>query len=146
MQVLKLYTDGAARGNPGPAGIGAVLMDAEGNILEEISEPLEPTTNNIAEYTALLRGLEMAAGHSPGRLLIHSDSELMVRQVMGRYKVKAEHLIDYYRRAVSILSKFPSFQLIHVPRSLNSRADHLAASAAQGKKPTPPKTSAAKKI
>jgi ribonuclease HI len=135
LKVIKLYTDGAARGNPGPAGIGVVIMDPDGTILEEWSEPLGTATNNVAEYSALLKGLEIAEKHRPERLLIHSDSELMVKQLAGVYKVKAEHLMEYYQEALTRLSRFPSKQVIHVPRALNSRADHLAASAADGKKP-----------
>ena len=134
-RALKLYTDGAARGNPGPAGIGVVLTDAAGNALEEISEPLGSTTNNVAEYSALLRGLDMAARYKPDFLQIHSDSELMVRQLIGVYGVKADHLREYHRRAIEKLSELPAYRLVHVPRERNARADHLASSAASGKKP-----------
>jgi ribonuclease HI len=134
---MKLFVDGAARGNPGPAGIGVVLLDTEGALLEELSEPIGEATNNVAEYAALIRGLEKALAYRPDRLIVHSDSELMTRQVQGVYQVKSERLLDSHRRAMELLIRFPSYEMIHVPRSLNSRADHLAASAAKGVKPNP---------
>ena len=80
--------DGGARGNPGPAAIGVVVRDGDGAVLEEVGEKIGEATNNVAEYRALLRGIELAAAHGAGELELIGDSELVVRQVEGRYKVK----------------------------------------------------------
>src|SRR5690349_8749469 len=85
--------DGAARGNPGPAGIGVVIMDAAGNVVKEIGEPLGRTTNNVAEYTAMIRALEEARALGCDAILIYTDSELMAHQLNGKYAVKAAHLL-----------------------------------------------------
>jgi ribonuclease HI len=122
----KLYTDGAARGNPGPAGAGAVLLDAGGGQVATLAEYLGKLTNNEAEYAALLKGLELARTHGATELLVHMDSELVVRQLLGRYKVKAEHLRPTYEKALKELKTFKTWSVVHVRREQNSIADQLA--------------------
>lgn len=126
MSKLVIYTDGASRGNPGAAGIGVVVSDAEGNVLAEISEYIGETTNNVAEYTALIRGLEEALRLGADEVEISTDSELMARQISGVYKVKAEHLKDCYARAMSLLQTFRRATISHVVREHNRLADKLA--------------------
>ena len=120
------YVDGAARGNPGPAGIGILLEDAEGNVVKEIGEPLGRTTNNVAEYSALIRALEEARLHGCDAIAVYTDSELMAHQLNGKYAVKAAHLIPLYQRARLLLKQFDVATLTHVRRELNKRADALS--------------------
>ncbi len=122
---LILYTDGAARGNPGPAAIGIVLTDTTGNRIEEHGEAIGNTTNNEAEYRALLRGLEIAGRHGD-EIEIRTDSELMARQLNGAYRVKAEHLKPLHAQARHAMAKFKSATIAIIPRELNKRADALA--------------------
>ena len=121
-----LSTDGAARGNPGPAGAGAILVDPEGREVETLAEFLGTTTNNEAEYQALLLGLALARKHGVRALTVSLDSELVVRQLGGRYKVKAAHLRPFYERALRELKEFERYTLRHVPREQNRGADELA--------------------
>lgn len=124
------YTDGASRGNPGDAAIGIVLKDDAGTTLLAHRRYIGKTTNNVAEYTALLECLELTAGSETFRcseLVIHTDSELMARQMSGVYKVKDAGLKALFHKAQSILSASPfSFTIRHIPRSLNHEADALA--------------------
>ncbi|MBI5029642.1 MAG: ribonuclease HI family protein [Chloroflexi bacterium] len=122
---LILYTDGAARGNPGPAAIGIVLTDATGKQIEAIGEAIGNTTNNEAEYRALLRGLEVAVKHGD-EIEIRTDSELMARQLNGSYRVKAEHLKPLHEQARRVMAKFKSAKIAIIPRAFNKRADALA--------------------
>ena len=127
------FTDGASRGNPGPGGIGIVLMDESGTVLLEGKRFLGNVTNNVAEYTALLECLAEASklGTTPGtsctKLQVYSDSELMVRQMNGEYKVKDSALKKLYADAKNFLrsSEF-EFSIAHVPREKNRKADELA--------------------
>ena len=124
-----LYTDGAARGNPGPAAIGAVLYrgaPASGNVVEELSKAIGHGTNNVAEYRALIEGLEMAARHDPPVLVVRCDSQLLVRQLLGRYKVKAPGLRPLHRQARRLLDGFGNVRIEHVRREHNRHADRLA--------------------
>ncbi len=121
-----LYADGAARGNPGPAAIGAVLYDSTGRSVVEISEAIGEATNNVAEYRALIAGLEAARAHAPDELLVRLDSQLLVRQLNGEYRVKADNLKPLYERARQLLATFPSVTIEHVPRARNKDADRLA--------------------
>lgn len=123
---LILYTDGAARGNPGPAAIGIVLTDTDGHVIQELGKTIGHTTNNVAEYQALLHGLAMAQAHHPTELALHLDSELLVRQLQGTYKVRAANLKPLYERARKGLARFPKKTLTHIPREMNHRADELA--------------------
>jgi ribonuclease HI len=120
------HVDGAARGNPGPAGIGIVIEDEEGNVLKEIGEPLGRTTNNVAEYTAMIRALEEARALGCDAISIYTDSELMAHQLNGRYAVKAAHLLPLFQRARLLLRQFSSVTVTHVRRERNKRADALS--------------------
>ena len=121
-----LYTDGAARGNPGEAGAGAVLIDSDGTELGTRSLYLGQCTNNVAEYYALLAGLELAEKHGCMQLQICLDSALIVRQIQGLYKVKNEHLKPLFEQVTNYLSRLDNWAIKHVPRSENVRADELA--------------------
>ncbi|MHB1505957.1 MAG: ribonuclease HI family protein [Sulfobacillus sp.] len=123
---MKLYTDGAARGNPGPAAAGMVIEDDQGQVIWKEGRYLGETTNNVAEYQALLWGLEKAASLAPGALLIRMDSELVIKQLTGVYRVKHPALRPLHQQALALLSRFPSWRAEHVRREKNSLADHLA--------------------
>ncbi|MBI2068431.1 MAG: ribonuclease HI family protein [Deltaproteobacteria bacterium] len=123
---LRLCTDGAARGNPGPAGAGAVLFDGEGRVVEELTSYLGETTNNVAEYEALLLGLRKARELKATEIEIQADSELMVRQLSGEYRVKNEGLKPLFQEAVRLLREFEKYSIKHIDRSLNKEADRLA--------------------
>lgn len=124
-----IYCDGGARGNPGPAGIGAALYleDAEGRLDEiaSISKYIGTGTNNQAEYAALLAGLEEALQLGAKAVEIRADSELMIRQLHGQYRVKSAKLKPLYKRAISLLDAFEYWSANHVARELNRRADSL---------------------
>ncbi len=119
----RLYTDGGARGNPGPAGIGARLLDAAGDVVEELADSIGTATNNVAEYQALLAGLELALDHDVQRLDVFLDSELVVRQVNGQYKVKDAGLKPLHAQACLLLSRFHEVDVKHVRREQNAEAD-----------------------
>ncbi|CAK8714599.1 RNase H type-1 domain-containing protein [Candidatus Electronema halotolerans] len=121
-----LFTDGASRGNPGQAGAGAVLVDAEGRELAARSLYLGECTNNVAEYRALLLGLQTALEQGCARLDIRLDSELIVRQLQGRYQVKNQALKPLFQEVSSLLARLESWTVAHVPREQNRRADELA--------------------
>jgi len=121
-----LYCDGASRGNPGPAGAGAVLADPQGEIRARLTQYLEVTTNNVAEYQALLLGLKAARDLGVRRLRVFADSELLVRQLNGQYRVKAPHLLPWWRLAQNELQNFETYTISHVPRAENRLADELA--------------------
>ncbi len=130
--VIRLYCDGASRGNPGPAAIGAVLYPEDSDeALREISEAIGNATNNVAEYTSLIRGLEAAAdlaGEAAAGTTVHicMDSELVIRQMQGRYKVKNAGLRPLYERAKALCTAFAECRLDHIPRARNAHADALA--------------------
>jgi ribonuclease HI len=121
-----LMVDGAARGNPGHAGCGAVILDAEGTVVKELSRYLGHSTNNVAEYEGLLLGLGALLQLGKKRVHIQSDSQLLVRQLNGEYRVKNEKLIPLFQKAVTLLRQFDSYRILHVPRELNRLADRLA--------------------
>lgn len=121
-----LFTDGASRGNPGKAGAGAVLLDSRGEELIASSSYLGVCTNNVAEYQALILGLEKATQLQCHTLNIRLDSELIVRQVQGVYKVKNATLKPLFVRVQELLRSFSIWSIAHVPRAENSRADELA--------------------
>jgi ribonuclease HI len=125
-RTLSLYTDGASRGNPGEAGAGVAILDDQDNELVATGKYLGQCTNNEAEYRALLFGLAKCKEFGKGRIKIHLDSELIVKQISGAYRVKHPNLIPLFREAMQILSGFASFSVIHVRREKNSRADELA--------------------
>lgn len=120
-----LYVDGGARGNPGPAGIGAVLFDEDGHKIDELASFIGEATNNVAEYRAMIAGLEMAIDLGVRRLMVYSDSELMVRQLKGSYKVKNEGLKPFHQQAKSLLSQLDEYELNSIPREKNADADRL---------------------
>jgi ribonuclease HI len=128
---LFLYIDGASAGNPGPAGAAAVLKDEEGTTLLEKARAFGPATSNVAEYQALLLGLELAAQLRPRLLTIRSDSELLVRQLAGQYRVKAAKLKGLYNQARRMLAPLEGVEIESIPRTQNAEADRLAAKACQ---------------
>lgn len=121
-----LYADGASRGNPGEAGAGVLLLDAQRRELASRAIYLGSCTNNVAEYRALVAGLELALEHGCERLSIFLDSELIVRQINGQYKVRNEHLQPLYLKARGLLQRLGHWSIRHVPRAENARADELA--------------------
>ena len=125
MTTYKTYVDGAARGNPGPAGIGIVIEDAEGNTLREIGEPLGTTTNNVAEYSALVAGLARAVAAGVSELDVRSDSELMVKQMRGEYRVKNRDLQSLFLDASRAARQIGRVTYTHVRREHNELADRL---------------------
>jgi ribonuclease HI len=125
-QILQLFTDGASRGNPGQAGAGIAILDEQGSELVGISLYLGKCTNNEAEYRALLFGLDTCAEFGRGRLKIHLDSELIVKQIRGEYKVKHPNLKQLHQKVMQKLKDFSGFSITHVRREKNSRADELA--------------------
>lgn len=122
----RLFTDGASRGNPGQAGAGAVLLDNGNEELAAKSVYLGVCTNNVAEYKALLIGLDEALRHGCTDVAVFLDSELIVRQIQGRYKVKNEALLPLFQQVRERLDRFAAWSITHVPRSQNARADQLA--------------------
>ena len=123
---LRIETDGAARGNPGPAAGAAVLYDADGQPLCRVAVYLGTATNNVAEYTGLLAGLREASECGATEIDVYADSELMVRQLLGRYQVRSAALLPLYREAMSLLRAFPKRKIVHVPRAQNRAADRAA--------------------
>jgi ribonuclease HI len=126
------HIDGASRGNPGPASYGVVLENENGEPLATLSKTLGHTTNNVAEYHALLAALEYALEHQVRRLKVVSDSELLTRQIQGAYKVKSPDLKPLYERARSAIARLESFTIQHARREENREADRLANLALDG--------------
>jgi len=120
-----VHVDGGARGNPGPAAIGVVVSSPDGEVLEEVAEPIGIATNNVAEYRALLRGLERARALGAHEIEIVNDSELVARQVSGAYKVRHPAMKPLYAEAMAALSDFDRWRIRSVPRAENARADEL---------------------
>jgi ribonuclease HI len=131
-EVLTINIDGASRGNPGPAAFAYVIR-REGAPVTEEAGCLPPTTNNFAEYTALVRALERATKLGAKRLHINSDSELLVKQMNGEYRVKHPELRILYERAKKLIEPFKQVTIVHVPREENRRADELCNEALDGK-------------
>ncbi|HYJ21720.1 MAG TPA: ribonuclease HI family protein [Solirubrobacterales bacterium] len=132
MAKLTVNVDGGARGNPGPAAIGAIVRDDEGAVLEERGERIGRATNNVAEYKALLLGIELAAGLGASELELVGDSELIVRQVEGRYKVKDATMKELHGQVKAALAPFESWSIRHVRRENNADADRLVNAALDG--------------
>lgn len=122
---LILHVDGGARGNPGPAAIGVVVSDPSGEPIDEISETIGEATNNVAEYRAVLRGLERARELGATEVEIIGDSELVARQLGGAYKVRHPAMRPLYEQAIAALRGFERWRIRTVPRSQNARADAL---------------------
>ncbi|HVE14049.1 MAG TPA: ribonuclease HI family protein [Elusimicrobiota bacterium] len=123
---LLFYIDGACRGNPGPSSVGVVVQDADGKVIKEHGRAIGVGTNNVAEYTALSDALGLAKELGGRRLKIHSDSQLLVRQFNGQYRVKNPALFDKLTRIQQMRRDFESVELVHVPREQNRLADKLA--------------------
>ncbi len=137
MKTLRLFTDGASRGNPGPAGLGVVIEDENGMRLRGLHRWLGVTTNNEAEYRALIEGLKAVKEWKPDLLEVYLDSKLVVEQMNGAWKIKSRELLPLNMEAKELLRQFPGVRIAHVERSKNRGADHLAnlASDAHVKKP-----------
>jgi ribonuclease HI len=129
---LVIHVDGGARGNPGPAAIGVVVSDGDGEVVEEIAEPIGLATNNVAEYRAVLKALERAAALGATELELIGDSELVARQLTGAYKVKHPSMKPLHAEATSALSAFDRWSIRSVPRAQNARADALVNAALDG--------------
>ena len=130
---LLIHTDGAARGNPGPAGAGAILRDAaSGEVLAEIAEPLGRATNNVAEWTAVRLALEEAMLQGATHVDLRMDSELVARQISGVYRVKHPDLKPIHAAVMEMLRSFDGYTVGHVPRALNTDADRLSNVAIDG--------------
>jgi ribonuclease HI len=123
---LIAHSDGGARGNPGPAGYGVVIQDESGKKVAHLSEYLGHQTNNFAEYQGLIGALEYAIQHGPKALKLISDSELLVRQIKGIYKVKNPTLKDLHARAKELIAQLDWFSIGHAFREHNQEADRLA--------------------
>jgi ribonuclease HI len=128
---LILHVDGASLGNPGPAGAGLVLVTHSGEVVAQNSVPLGVATNNVAEYRALIAGLHEASAAGARRLIVRSDSELMIKQLRGEYRVKTPHLRPLFDWVVKLARRFEQVRWEHVPRELNAAADDLAKAAAK---------------
>src|SRR5579872_1298477 len=126
LHYLIAHSDGGARGNPGPAGFGVVIKDETGKKVAALSEYLGHQTNNFAEYQGLIAALEYAIQHGPKALKLISDSELLVRQIKGIYKVKNPTLQDLHARAKELIAKLDWFSIGHAFREQNQEADQLA--------------------
>jgi ribonuclease HI len=130
-----IYCDGGARGNPGPAAIGAVVLDPETDPptqLATVSERIGVTTNNVAEYRSMIAGLEAAAEFGARAVAVKADSQLVVRQLQDRYRVKQAHLRPLYEEAKALLRRYEEVELVHVPREQNVVADALVNAALDG--------------
>ena len=123
---LIVATDGAARGNPGPAGIGAQLTTEDGEVVGEIARGIGEATNNVAEYTAVIEGLRRAKELRARTVTVRSDSLLLVNQLTGRFRVKTPHLQPLHRQARGLVASFDHVTFEHVRRELNTEADRLA--------------------
>jgi ribonuclease HI len=122
---IEVYIDGAARGNPGPAGIGIVIKDGP-KVIEEIGAYIGSATNNVAEYLALVRGLEEVIIRGFKSASFFSDSELLVKQLNGEYKVKHENLVPLHYHILTLIDRMKDFSIKHVTRDKNEHADKMA--------------------
>ncbi len=122
---LVVYIDGGARGNPGPAAVGVVARDPDGELVASVGETIGEATNNVAEYRALLRGLELAAHHGATEVQVINDSELIAKQVTGEYRVKHPAMQELHGQALVALGGFERWSIRSVPRSENAQADAL---------------------
>jgi ribonuclease HI len=140
---LVIYADGGSRGNPGPAAIGVVILDRSGKILRETARRVGRATNNQAEYLALIEGLKLAREMGAEEVSVQMDSELVVRQVNGRYALRSPSLRPLFQQVRELQASFRSFTITHVPRAHNRRADALLnqalnRGATPGARPSPP--------
>ena len=125
-RVAKIYTDGCSRGNPGPAGIGILIINNDGKEIKRISEYIGKTTNNVAEYKAILRAVSECISRKIDKAIFFTDSELIVNQLNKSYKIKDEKLKNLYVKLLSKLINFKNWSIKHIPREHNKIADSLA--------------------
>lgn len=130
--ILHIYTDGACRGNPGQAGVSAVIMDESGNILQKYSRYIGITTNNVAEYTALVEALNISLSYNPHYVYLYLDSELVVKHIKGLYRVRDIKLKALYDQVMTFLRSL-QYEITHIPREKNILADELAKEASYNK-------------
>ena len=135
MEKLLINIDGGSQGNPGEAGIGVVITDRQGNILEEISEPIGRATNNVAEYRALIAACRAALEYSPHEAIFFTDSQLLANQINGLYRIRQPHLEKLNEEALELLEKFPEWKVRYIERSANWRAHKLAQRALLNRQP-----------
>jgi ribonuclease HI len=121
-----IFTDGASRGNPGPGAIGAIIKEQQGRHIAHISQAIGKTTNNQAEYQAIIAALEAAIRLGARQVELKSDSELVVKQLNGQYRVKKTTLKSLYQRVKELTNQFEDFTITHIPRQQNTEADKLA--------------------
>lgn len=121
-----LHTDGACRGNPGPAAAGWVIFDQQGQLVQQGGRALGITTNNVAEYAAAKLGLEACIALGVKQVVLKADSQLLIRQLLGQYQVRNEGLRGYLVAVKQLLQQFDQFSLLHVPRAENQQADAMA--------------------
>lgn len=126
LKKVVIHSDGVSRGNPGPAAIGAIIRDERGRLLASISQRIGRATNNQAEYRAIIAALEKALALGARQVELNSDSELMVRQIKGQYRVRKEALRPLYQRVKQLQSRLEGFTVRHIPRQQNREADKLA--------------------
>jgi ribonuclease HI len=125
-RIVRVYSDGAARGNPGPAGAGAVLTDSAGNVIARLGRFLGKQTNNVAEYEGLLLGLKHARELGYREVEVRADSQLLIRQLKGEYAVRHAGLKPLHAEALRLLRSFDRYDLRHVPREENTLADEMS--------------------
>jgi ribonuclease HI len=123
---LNIYTDGASRGNPGHAAVGIIVKDDNFRILAEVSRYIGITTNNVAEYQAVLIALETVHSFGAISVTLFTDSELVCRQLMAKYRVKSKNILPLYNKVISMTAHFESFSVIYIKREQNAEADRLA--------------------
>jgi ribonuclease HI len=126
MEKLFVNVDGASQGNPGEAAIGIVIADAQGNVIQEISEHIGRTTNNVAEYRALIEAIKAVIPLAPKRVIFFTDSQLLANQVNGLYRIRRPHLEPLNRQVQELLAKLPNWQVNYVERDANWKAHRLA--------------------
>jgi len=126
LKTLKIFFDGSSHGNPGPSGIGIIVFDESGRILDRFSRFIGFGTNNEAEYRALIEALRKAMQLGAEKVELYSDSELVVNQIKGVYSVKDEKLKRLHLKCVELLKNFKEYEISYVPRELNAEADRLA--------------------
>ncbi len=126
IDLIVVNTDGGSRGNPGESGIGVAVFDKDSNLINEASDYLGVATNNIAEYKALILGIKLSMEYNAKKILFKSDSELMVKQIKGEYRVKNPQLKLLFTEVQNLLKKLPNWKIVHVRREENREADLLA--------------------
>lgn len=131
---LVINADGGSRGNPGPSAIGVLVCNAKGKVIDRIGECIGQATNNVAEYRAMMRGAERAIELGAGHVIFCVDSELLAKQVRGEYKTRSRNLVPLLIELRGLLERIPKWQVRHVPRKQNARADELVNRALDAKK------------